>query len=815
MYILQFNVIFYNRIANYIAYMKSITIATATRYLFLFPALFCLFANAQKAGDIKGRVLDGTTKKPLYNVSVIIARTQRGTVTNDSGYFSLHPPGQSKFTIVFSSLGYYNANVPVDLSIHGRDTTLLVELRKQADAQLDEVIVNANKDKVGVRTNEMNVVKINPDQLKRNLVLLGEADIIKALLLQPGVTTVGEGAGGFNVRGGTEDQNLVLVDGAPLFNTSHLLGFFTSVTPDAVQDATLYKGGMPVQYGGRLSSLLNLKIKPGNIERMQYSTGVGPVSAHIFMNGPVVKDKLTITAGVRAAYPDLILNNLPHNYGDSRAFFYDGILKAEYSFNPKNKLSITGYRSYDKFRFDTTTSYDWQSDVASLNFSSAINSKLSLYINGNYSRFTSGINTLSDNFQSRLKSSIAQKQGKITFAYKTSDKNELNLGVDYIHYNISPGERNPTSPKSSINSVTVPEEQGREVAAFITDEIQFTDKISLQAGVRYAMYDYLGPKSVYQYQAGLPITRETITDSVSFGKNKSIQQYSGLEPRVSLKVGVTDDVTLKFSYNRQQQFLHLISNTTAISPVDFWKLSDNYIKAQAGDQYSAGIFANLSGEAYQLSIETYYRTIQNTVEYKDGSTLLMNRYIETALLNAHGRGYGAEFSLVKNTGKFTGQINYTYSKTEVQVLNQYPVDQVNNGAWYPANTDRPHNLAIVTKLKMNRGWSFNCAFIYSSGRPDTYPDGYYSYNGTVVVDYSKRNFDRLPDYHRLDLGFTYVSRRYENQRRYSIWNFSFYNVYMHANAYSIYFQRHDDLLAAYRLSVIGTIIPSISWTYNF
>lgn len=795
--------------------MKKTFPRLQTRCAFLLPILFCFLANAQNAGDIKGRVVDGTTKKPLYNVSVVISRTQRGTVTNDSGYFNLRAPGQVKFTLIFSSLGYYNASVPVDLSIKNRDTTLFVEMRKQADAQLDEVIVNANKDKVGVRSTEMNVVKINPDQLKRNLVLLGEADIIKALMLQPGVTTIGEGAGGFNVRGGTEDQNLVLVDGAPLFSTSHMLGFFTSVTPDAVQDVTLYKGGMPAQYGGRLSSLLNLKIKPGNIDHMQYSTGIGPVSAHIFMNGPVVKDKLTITAGVRAAYPDLILNQLSGKYGDSRAFFYDGILKAEYSFNPKNKLSITGYRSYDKFRFDTTTSYDWHSDLVSLNFSSAITSRLSLLINANYSKFTSGINTLSANFQSRLTSSIAQKQGKATLTYKTSDKNEVSLGADYIYYNISPGTRNPTDVKSSINSTKVPEEQGREVAAFISDEIKFTDKISLQAGLRYATYNYLGSKSVYQYQQGVPMSRETITDSISFGSGSSIQQYSGVEPRVSLKLGVSDDVTLKFSYNRQQQFLHLISNTTAISPVDFWKLSDNYIKAQSGDQYSAGVFANLNSEAYQLSIETYYRTVQNTLDYKDGATLLMNKYIETALLNAHGRGYGAEFSLVKNTGKFTGQLNYTYSKTEIQVLNQYPVDQVNSGGWYPANTDRPHNLSIVTKLKMKRGWSFNCAFVYSSGRPATYPDGYYSYNGTVVVDYSKRNFDRLPDYHRLDLGFTYVSRRYENQKRYSIWNFSFYNVYMHANAYSIYFQRQHDLLASYRLSVLGTIIPSISWTYNF
>ncbi|HWB25793.1 MAG TPA: TonB-dependent receptor [Chitinophagaceae bacterium] len=795
--------------------MKKYTFFTTPFLCLIILSILAGNAGAQRQDVIKGRVLDVLTKKPLFNVSVLVWRSEKGTITNDSGYFSIRAPGQTKFTLIFSSIGYYDAAVPIDLSARGRDTSLLIEMKKQADAQLDEVIVNALKDRVGVNTTEMNVVKINPDLIKRNLVLLGEADIIKALMLQTGVTTAGEGAGGFNVRGGTEDQNLVLVDGAPLFNTSHLLGFFTSVSPDAVQDVTLYKGGMPAQYGGRLSSLLNLKIKSGNSGAMQYTTGVGPVSAHIFMNGPLIKNKLTFTAGVRAAYPDLILNNLPSKYGASRAFFYDAMLKAEYSFNSNNKLSVTGYRSFDKFRFDTTTYYDWQSDLVALNFTSKITSRLSVNLNANYSRFISGINTLSAGYQSKLSSAIEQKQGKLTFVYSPTGKNSVTAGLDYIYYTISPGSINPTSAESSVNSVVTPHEQGREAAAFLSDEVKFSDRIGLQAGLRYVVYNYLGPKDVYYYKPGVPMSRETIADSVNFSHNKSIQQYAGIEPRVSLKIGINDNLTLKFSYNRQQQFLHLISNTTAISPVDFWKLSDNYIRGQAGDQYSAGMFANLASVTWQMSVEAYYRTIQNTLDYKDGASLLMNRYIETALLNARGRGYGIEFSLLKTTGKFTGQFNYTYSKTEIQVLNQYPSEEVNNGSYYPANTDRPHNLAIVAKVKMPKGWSFNCAFVYSTGRPATYPDGYYSYNGTVVVDYSKRNMDRLPAYHRLDAGFSYVSRRYENQKRYSIWNFSFYNLYMHANAYSIYFQRQNNLLASYRLSVIGTIIPSISWTYNF
>lgn len=278
---------------------------------------------------------------------------------------------------------------------------------------------------------------------------------------------------------------------------------------------------------------------------------------------------------------------------------------------------------------------------------------------------------------------------------------------------------------------------------------------------------------------------------------------------------MTDNLSFKLSYNRGQQFLHLISNTTAISPVDFWKLSDSYIKGQTGDQYAAGVFRNFKNGQYEISIEAYYRTIKNMVDYKDGATLLLNPYIESALLNARGRGYGIEFSLTKSVGKLTGQLNYSFSKSEVQILNEFPSEIVNEGLYYPSNSDRPHNLAVITKLKLGGGWSFNCNFVFSSGRPATYPDGNYSYNGSIITNYSKRNMDRLPAYHRLDAGFSYVSRRYPEQKRYSIWNFSFYNLYMHQNAYSIYFQRSPDVLLSYRLSVVGTIIPSVSWTYNF
>lgn len=768
-------------------------------------------AVAQTTFYFKGRIIDDVTKEPVKNASIVIKEAKSGATTDDSGYFSLRVR-ISRFTVVFSSIGYRNSTRTIDVL---SENEIVIALVKRADEALDEVVVSTTRETSRVKSVEMNVTKINPELIKRSPLILGEADIIKALTLQPGITTAGEGAGGFNVRGGNTDQNLVLIDGAPLFNTSHLLGFFTAVSADAIQDVTLFKGGMPAQYGGRISSLLNMKVKGGGADTMNYLAGISPVSSRFFINGPAISKKLSITAGVRAAYPNLVLASLPQKFGESRAFYYDAIIRSEYSFSNDNKIWITAYRSYDRFKFDTASSFGWYSNLISFNGNFLLASKLSLLLNANYSCFSSAINNLTTLYEFKLTSAIAQKQAKASFIYKAGQRNTIETGANYTRYTISPGERNPTSTASIINPFILKNERGSESAFFIHDEITLTSKIALQAGVRYVIYDYLGPKSVFLYRAGLPLSKETINDTVVYGKNKRIKRYSGFEPRVSLKIGVSEDMAFKVSYNRAQQFIHLISNTTGISPVDYWKLSDGYIEGQKGDQYAAGFFKSFNKNQYDISVEAYYRKIQNMVDYKEGATLLLNQYIESALLKARGLGYGVELSVAKNTGKLTGQFNYSYSRSKIRILHTFPSEQVNNGSYYPSNSDRPHNLAVITKLKLGNGWSFNCNFVYTSGRPATFPDGNYSYNGTVVTNYSKRNFDRLPSYHRWDAGFSYVSRRYPEQRAFSILNFSFYNLYARQNAYSIFFQRDREVLFPYRLSVAGTIIPSISWTYNF
>jgi hypothetical protein len=366
-----------------------------------------------------------------------------------------------------------------------------------------------------------------------------------------------------------------------------------------------------------------------------------------------------------------------------------------------------------------------------------------------------------------------------------------------------------------MNPLHIQKEQGREMAVFISDEIEFSPVVTLQLGVRYAFYDYLGPKTVYTYEEGVPLSKETIIDSIQYGKNEKIQSYKGLEPRISLKISLKKDLALKFSYNRGQQFLHLISNTTAISPVDFWKLSDPFVKQQIGDQYSAGLFKNFKNNVYEASVEVYYKTTKNIVQYKDGALLLQNPYIETALLNQQGRGYGIEFSVSKNIGKVTGQINYTYSKAEGQVITSFPEEVVNEGEYYPSEIDRPHNLAVIAKIKLGRGWSFSTNFIFSSGRPATYPDGNYVMNGTLCNQLFKKEPGSFTGLSPAGRGFTWISKRFPEQRRYSLWNISFYNIYMHENAYSIFFKREERRLNSYRLSVVGGLIPSVTWNFNF
>jgi len=779
------------------------------KYLFLLWIGFPALAFAQQI-ELKGEVHDFDTKEAISGATISFQLSKKGTVTNEDGKFSILLP-VDRYELICSSAGYQTTTKTVYLF---DENNVHIELKKRPPAELPEIVVESRRKDANIAEAKMSVININVAQLRKTPMVFGEADLIKALTLQSGVSTVGEGASGFNVRGGNVDQNLVLLDGAPLFNTSHLLGFYSVISTDAVQNFTLYKGTIPASYGGRLSSLAAINIKPGNEQKTRYNTGMGPISAHIFVDGPL-NDKLTFLAGGRIAYPRFMMSFFPGSVGSSNAFFYDLTGKLNYKINSKNRVSLSLYRSYDYFKFPGDTTYGWQTNIATLNWRSELSKKLVFNLNANYSFYISDINGIEPNYQFRLRNTIQHQQAKANFAFQSTDNNYVEFGGDFIKYTVDPGELNPSAANSKINNIGLQKEYGDEIAGYLLDRYEISSLFSIEAGIRHSTFLYRGGHTIYNYAAGQPESPETITDSINYPKGKTIQSYSGWEPRLLLKIGFDDQTSLKLSYDRTYQYLQLISNTIAITPVDYWKLSDPQVKPARGDQFAAGIFRNFSNDIFETSIEGFYKKSRNLVDYKNGASLSMNTYIDADLLEANGKSYGLEFNVRKTKGKVTGQIAYTWSRSYIADLTSFATEQVNGGAYYPSNFDRPSNLSITGGIKLGDGWNLNCNFVYVSGRPATYPDGTYVINNTVVTNYSLRNEDRLPDYNRLDISFSRDSRRFPEQRKYTIINFSIYNVYARKNPYSIYFQRDESGLNSYELSVLGTIVPSFTLYYFF
>ena len=780
---------------------------------FVCPLFILLFFVTNGYGQTKlftATVYDYDTRQPMEGVSISVVGQSYTAVTDSNGKFALSLPGDY-YTLLLTSVGYQRTRYRINVAEQDIET---IYLKRSDINELEEVIVETRKKDAAVKDVQMGMVLMNPARLKRMPLLFGEADIVKTLTLQPGIVTTGETVSGYSVRGGYTDQNLVLVDEAPVFNISHLLGIYTGISADAVQTATFYKAGIPAQYGGRLSSLLLLNVNPGNPDTMHYTTGAGLMSSHFFLNGPIVKKKLSIMTGGRIAYPKLMMNLFPGNVGKSDAFFYDANLKLSFTPNEKNRISATYYHSYDRFQFPGDTSYAWKNTAASLQWKYVITPKLTMQWVADYGQYTSYINGLENGNSYQLSNSVQQRQTKAFMNYAFNDDHQLMFGGDVTRYNIQPGHLVPTG-NSTINDKRLEPENAVEAAAYISTDHKLTSFLQLQAGVRFTQYQYLGPKTVYGYQAGEPKTMQSISDTTYYPKNTAIKTYRFVEPRLLFRFLLNSSTAIKLSYNRTQQNLHLISNTYAITPVDYWKLSDAYIQPQQADQYAIGIYKNFKDNSYETSVEAYYKDMQHTVEYKNGADLSLNPALETQLLPGKAYAYGVEFSIRKTAGKATGLASYTYSRTFTKVLSPFSTEQVNQGAYFPGNTDIPHNLGLSGSVQLGNGWLFSSNFVYRSGRTATFPDGSYIINGTIVTNYSQRNADRYPAYHRLDVAVSHDGRRYMAQRRYSVFNFSFYNLYGRANVYSIYFIRTNNLVKAYKLSVVSSIIPSFTWTYNF
>jgi hypothetical protein len=765
---------------------------------------------------LSGYIKDADSGETLIGASAYISSISSGTTSNEYGFYSLTVPAGS-YSIEFAYLGFDSKTVEIDLV---RNITQDIELGEDI-AELVEVVVTSEAEDKNITNTEMSVNKLDIRTITKMPALLGEVDVIRSIQLLPGVSTVGEGATGFNVRGGGVDQNLVLLDEAPVYNSSHLFGFFSVFNPDAVKDVKLYKGGIPAKYGGRLSSILDVRMKEGNNKKLAVSGGVGFIFSRLSVEAPIIKDKASFIIAGRRSYIDILAKPfLSDDLSDTALNFYDLTLKTNYKISNKDRIYLSGYLGRDNFRFGENAGFDWGNQTATFRWNHLFSDKLFANFTTYYSKYDYQIKFGADDLDSfDWDADIVNYSLKGDVSYFLNPDNLITFGGQGIIYEFSPGNAVGVS-QGERTEFSVPQRYAIESGLFIQNEQTVNDKISLQYGLRLSHFNYTGDGFAYTFEETLPGERKLLTDvSEKFDRWESIQTYINLEPRASIKYQLSQKSSVKLSYNRMAQYLHLISNSTAASPLDVWLPSTNNLKPQLVDQFALGYFENFNNNKYALSTEVYYKDFQNQVDFIDGADLFVNELIEAELLSGRGRAYGLEVQLEKMKGKFTGWISYTLARTERQV------DGINNNEWYDSRFDQRHNLSTTLFYELNDRWTLSGNFVLNSGTPATFPTGRIEQQGYVIPEVSNdvRNNVRIPAYHRLDLSATFRGKNYDKKRWKSEWVFSAYNVYNKRNPFSIFFEQeqvrvlnNDPIRTqAIRLSVIGSIIPSIAYNFKF
>ncbi|MBK0384345.1 TonB-dependent receptor [Pedobacter sp. SD-b] len=770
--------------------------------LLLFLALvFNITAYAQKNPVLNGTIKDSLTGETLIGASVQLSgASQSGTVTNAYGFYSLSVP-KGVYKLVFSYVGYQSVVQNLDISKDAQINISLVSLN-----QLSEVVVKAERKNENVISAQMGVQKLDVKEINSIPVLFGERDILKTLQLLPGIKSAGEGNSGFYVRGGSTDQNLILLDEAPVYNASHLLGFFSTFNSDAIKDVTVYKGGMPAQYGGRLASVLDIKMNDGNKKEYTVEGGLGLIASRLKVEGPFKKDKSSFMISGRRTYADAFLALSPDSsIKNNTLYFYDLNAKANYQFNDKNVLYLSGYFGRDKLGLGNTFGFEWGNATGTLRWNHLFSNRLFSNTSLIYSNYNYVIeNLLADN-NFRVNSSIRDYNLKQDFQYAANNNHDIKFGINAIHHTIAPGKVT-SSATSSVNQTTIENRNGIELAAYFSDEWKLNDKINLVYGTRFSNFTLLGPGLFKDYDK-----QGNVTDSANFSSTQAVVNYFNLEPRVSASFQIADNKSIKASYTRNTQNLHLMSNSTATSPTDLYIMNSNNTKPEIADQFALGYFNNFKNDTYEFSAEVYYKKMQNQIEYRNGTDLRGNKNVEADLVYGDGRAYGIELFLKKRFGDFNGWIGYTLAKTERQF------DQINDGKWFNAKQDRTHDLSVVAIYKAGKRWTLASTFVYSTGTAVTFPSGKYQLNGSTVFYYSEKNGYRTPSYNRLDFSATLEPKIKPGKKYQSSWSFGVYNVYDRKNPFSIDFKEDPDnpnQTQAVRTSLFG-IIPSVTWNFKF
>ncbi len=770
---------------------------------------------AQEKFTISGIISDSKNNETLIGSNVTITDSKANTITNEYGFYSITLP-KGEYEIKISSIGFQTVTFPISLTQNIKKNFLLSE----SGEELQEVIIT-EKNTTNTRKAEMSVNKLSIATIKKMPVVLGEVDVLKAILLLPGVTNAGEGASGFNVRGGGADQNLILLDEATIFSSSHVFGFFSVFNPDAVKDLKLYKGGIPSRFGGRASSVLDIYQKDGNSKDFHINGGIGLITSRLLAEGPIVKDKGSFLIAGRGSYAHLFLR-LQNN--KNSAYFYDLNTKLSYKINDNNSLFLSGYFGRDVFDFNDFFVNIYGNSTLNLRWNHLFSDKLFSNLSLIYSDYYYGLQL--DFVGFKYDSTIKNYNIKYDFKNYISDKIKLNYGVNAIYYHFNPGEISPIDNKSAINYSKLDQKYAFEPSAYLEAEHKISDKISLTYGLRYSQFYRLGAstENIYTdnqavtfnkeqkiYEKGKPI------GSKVYKSNDIMASFGNLEPRFSASYSLDKNKSIKASYNRMVQYLQLVSNTSSPTPLDVWTPSDYYIKPQIADQVALGYFSNLSNDAYSLEIETFYKKIKNRIDYIDGANLIANEALEQVILNGQMRAYGLEFLLRKNTGKLNGWISYTLSRSEQQTPGRTANETgINNGKWYRSAYDKLHNIAVTSNYSLNKKWSFGANFALQSGQPATFPNGQYEYLEMKVPSYGTRNENRLPVYHHLDLAATYIPKPDRKKGWQSEWVFSIYNVYDRKNAASISFKQNETSgnNEASRFSIFG-IVPAVSYNFKF
>jgi hypothetical protein len=778
------------------------------KYLIFLLILVGFNGFAQQKFTISGSVTDAKTGEDLMGVNIYLkSDNEKGTTSNYYGFYSLTLK-EAKYILVYNFLGYQSKEIEVDLQENKKINIRLVP----SDEALEQVVISTKNKKRNVKTTSMGTHRLQVKAVENLPVLLGERDIVKIIQLLPGVKPAGEGQSGFYVRGGNIDENLILLDQAPVYNASHLMGFFSVFNSDALRDAKIYKGHIPARYGSRLSSVLEVRMKEGNDQEFHGQGGIGLISSRLTLEGPIVKNKSSFVVSARRTYADLLMKALTSDpdIDNTKLYFYDLNLKANYRFNDNNRIFLSGYFGRDVFGFeegDESAGFNWGNATGTLRFNHIFNSRLfsnTSLIFSDYNYLIS-VEENRNNSYFRLGAGIRDISLKNKFNYYLNDKNKINFGFDIVHHRLRPSLFETSEDIEDLDALILPDRNALESAIYMSNEQQINKKIKLYYGLRLTNFMHFGPGEFEKYDAD-----GNVLSSKNYKSSDVVKSFFGWAPRLSMSYALNKDASVKASFAKTYQYLHLMTSSTSSNPTDVWMPSGLNIPEQVSYQGSAGYFKNFNDGLYEFSVEAYYRTMQNVVDYKTGTRITLNPKVEKYLVYGQGKAYGLEFLLRKKQGKLTGWVSYTLSRS----LKQF--DAINNGNWFSAKQDRIHDVSVVANYKISPRTEFSGVWVYYTGNAVTFPAGFYQIDNIEYPYYTERNGGRMPNYHRLDLSLT-IHNKPEKKFRTS-WNFSVYNAYGQMNPYMIYFRNeynnNGSELKAKQVTLFKWV-PSISYNFKF